>query len=113
MLLPGVNGYFGLKANHVPIISQLKPGLVELSEGGGSSEKYFVSGGFAFVHPNGVADVCVLEAAKLEEIDGGAVKAALSAAQADAQKGGDEYDQALARTALELYSALDQALEAK
>jgi F-type H+-transporting ATPase subunit delta len=111
VILPGIDGYFGLKANHVPIISQLKPGIVELTSGT-ETEKYFVSGGFAFVHPNGVTDICVLEAATLDQVDGAAVKTALAAANS-AQGQGDEQDQAAARAAVELYAALDAAMDSK
>lgn len=76
VLLPGVEGYFGVKANHVPIIAQLKPGVVELHDGTDIT-KYFVSGGFAFVHPNSTTDICVLEAATLDQFDSTAVKSAL------------------------------------
>jgi F-type H+-transporting ATPase subunit delta len=111
VVLPGVDGVFGIKANHVPLISQLKPGVVELVSGS-ESEKFFISGGFAFVHPNGVADICVLEAAPLDQFDSASVKASLAAASAQ-QGQGDEQDQAVARTAVELFSALDQALDSK
>lgn len=110
VVLPGVDGVFGVKASHVPIIAQLKPGIVELHSGS-EVEKWFVSGGFAFVHPNGVTDICVLEAASLEEIDGAAVKAALAAAQSATAT--DEYDAAVQRTTVELYAALDGAVESK
>jgi hypothetical protein len=33
VVLPGVEGYFGVKANHVPYIAQLKAGVVELHDG--------------------------------------------------------------------------------
>lgn len=79
-LLPGMDGYFGVKANHVPLIAQLKPGVVELHDGADVS-KYFISGGFAFVHPNATTDVCVLEAAPLDHFDATAVKTSLQAAQ--------------------------------
>jgi F-type H+-transporting ATPase subunit delta len=110
VLLPGVEGYFGVKANHVPIIAQLKPGLVELHDGADIT-KYFVSGGFAFVHPNSVTDICVLEAATLDQFDTTAVKSALTSSQAAAAT--DDYEAAINRTAQELFSALDSALEAK
>eukprot|EP00878_Enallax_costatus_P001247 GHUV01001391.1.p1 GENE.GHUV01001391.1~~GHUV01001391.1.p1 ORF type:complete len:202 (+),score=58.21 GHUV01001391.1:170-775(+) len=110
VLLPGVEGYFGVKANHVPIIAQLKPGVVELHDGSDIT-KYFVSGGFAFVHPNSATDVCVLEAATLDQFDTTAVKQALQAAQAAAAT--DDYEAAINRTSQELLSALDSALEAK
>jgi len=109
-LLPGVEGYFGVKANHVPTIAQLQPGVVELHDGAEIS-KYFVSGGFAFVHPNSVTDICVLEAATLDQFDSTAVKQALQAAQAAAAT--DDYEAAINRTAQELYAALDSAMEAK
>ncbi|GFR45034.1 hypothetical protein Agub_g6401 [Astrephomene gubernaculifera] len=109
--LPGIDGYFGIKANHVPIIAQLRPGIVELASGA-ETEKFFISGGFAFVHPNGVADICALEAGTLDQFDPAQVKAALAAANS-AQGQGDEYDQAANRAALELYGALDSALENK
>ncbi len=111
VILPGVDGYFGLKANHVPLISQLTPGVVEL-QNGTEVEKFFISGGFAFVHPNGVADICVLEAASLDTVDPAAVKAALANASS-AQGQGDENEQAAARAAVELYAALDAALDNK
>lgn len=110
VVLPGVDGVFGVKASHVPTIAQLKPGMVELHSGA-DVEKWFISGGFAFVHPNGVADICVLEAAPLDQIDGPAVKAALSAAQS--ASGGDDYDAAVQRTTVELYAALDSAVDSK
>jgi F-type H+-transporting ATPase subunit delta len=110
VLLPGVEGYFGVKANHVPIIAQLKPGLVELHDGPDIT-KYFVSGGFAFVHPNSVTDICVLEAATLDQFDTTAVKSALTSSQAAAAT--DDYEAAINRTAQELFSALDSALDAK
>lgn len=108
VLLPGISGYFGVKANHVPIIAQLKPGVIELHSGT-EVEKYFVSGGFATVHPGGLTDIFVVEAATLDQFDVTAVKQALAASQQD--KGGDDYDQAVSRAAVEVYSALDAALE--
>lgn len=110
VVLPGVEGCFGVKANHVPIIAQLKPGLVELHDGT-EVQKFFVSGGFAFVHPNSVTDICAVEAAPLDQFDGAAVKQALQHAQAGAA--GDEFEQAVNRAATEVFSALDAALDAK
>jgi hypothetical protein len=36
--------------------------------------QYFVSSGFAFVHPDSTAEVCAVEAVPLEHLDGAAVK---------------------------------------
>lgn len=40
-------------------------------------EKYFVSGGFAFVHPDSSADICAVEAVKVSDLDADAVRAGL------------------------------------
>jgi len=108
--LPGVEGYFGVKATHVPTIAQLRPGVVELHDGADVS-KFFISGGFAFVHGNSVTDVCALEAAPLDQFDQTAVKTALQSAVSAG--GSDDYENAVNRTAQELYMALDAALESK
>ena len=41
-------------------------------------EKFFVSSGFAFVHPDSSADVCAVEAVKLDDLDPEAVRAGLA-----------------------------------
>jgi len=110
VILPGMEGLFGVKANHVPVISQLKPGVVELHTGS-EVEKYFISGGWAYVHADGVTDIQALEVVTLDQVDGAAVKAALSAASS--AQAADDYEAAVNRTAVELYSALDAALEQK
>ena len=110
VILPGMEGLFGIKANHVAVISQLKPGVVEL-HAGAEVEKYFISGGWAYVHPDGITDIQALEIVTLDQVDHAAVKAALSAASSATAT--DDYDAAVNRTALDLYSALDAALEQK
>ena len=48
--LPGADGYFGVLPGHAPVLSSLKPGVIEVKTG--SSEplmKLFVRGGFAEV----------------------------------------------------------------
>ena len=41
-------------------------------------EKYFVSAGFAFVHADSTAEVCAVEAVKLDDLDPEAVRAGLA-----------------------------------
>jgi F-type H+-transporting ATPase subunit delta len=110
VILPGMEGLMGIRANHVPLITQLKAGVVELHSGS-EVDKYFISGGWAYVHPDGVTDIQVLEAVTLDKIDPAAVKQALS--QASSASANDDYDAAVNRTAVELYAALDAALDQK
>ena len=41
--IPAESGEMGVLANHVPSIEQLKPGLVEVVEEGGSTKQFFRS----------------------------------------------------------------------
>jgi F0F1-type ATP synthase epsilon subunit len=65
VILPGVEGEYGISVNHVPYVAQLKPGVVQIyhTETGSEVEKYFVPGGYALTHPNSVtvrtSDVCI------------------------------------------------------
>lgn len=52
VILPGSAGEYGITANHVPYVAQLKPGVVQImhEENSPEPEKYFVPGGYALTH---------------------------------------------------------------
>lgn len=52
VILPGTEGEYGVTADHVPTVSELAPGVVQIDHGDGETEKYFIAGGFAFTHPD-------------------------------------------------------------
>ncbi len=47
--LPGAEGYFGVLAGHAPVISSLRPGVIEVTGGETPGLKLFIRGGFAEV----------------------------------------------------------------
>jgi F-type H+-transporting ATPase subunit epsilon len=49
VVVPGSDGYFTVMANHAPLMSTIKPGVVEATLASGSVKKIFVRGGFADV----------------------------------------------------------------
>ncbi len=53
VVVPGSEGYFTVMANHAPLMSTLKPGVVEVKLASGDSKQIFVRGGFADVSPSG------------------------------------------------------------
>merc|ERR1719261_1823769 len=55
--LTSVVGEYGVTAGHTPNISQLVPGKVTITAAGGEPESYFVSGGYAMMHPSNNIDV--------------------------------------------------------
>lgn len=47
VVVPGVEGDFMVLANHAPILSALRPGLLDVVLPGGKERRIFVRGGFA------------------------------------------------------------------
>lgn len=54
-------------AGHVPVVLELLPSVVTLI--GDSTEKYFVSGGFAIVNPDSSLNINAVEAHPLTDLD--------------------------------------------
>lgn len=114
VLVPAVTGDFGVMPGHVPTVAEMRPGLVTVHKTLDKDvQKYFVSGGFAFVHEDSTADVCAVEAVPLDDLDPEAVKAGLqeyTAKLASVQAKGDDYETAAAQVGVEVYSAMNSAL---
>lgn len=65
VILPGGAGEFGVLAHHMPLISTLKPGTLEVTTNG-VKEFYFIAGGYVEVNPTSV----IVLAEKYEKSDG-------------------------------------------
>lgn len=51
VIVPGVEGVFGVLPLHAPTLSTLRAGFVEVYQAGAVKERFFVTGGFAEVTP--------------------------------------------------------------
>lgn len=112
--VPSAEGEVGIAAGHAPLVAQLVPGSVRISHkdvDDADMETYFVSGGFALVHPDSVLDLSVVEAVKLQDLDPDAVLRGLQeytrAVEAAPE---DSLEQAHAQIGLDTYSAMAAAL---
>ena len=54
LVAPGQAGYFGVLANHTPMLSNLTEGDLTVRSASGEEKKYHISGGFLEVHQNHV-----------------------------------------------------------
>jgi len=104
------SGDMGVLANHVASIESLKPGVVEVIEGQGDSKKWFVSGGFANVHPNNLLTINAVEAYPLDAFSPEAARSALQEAQR-ALTTGSEAQKAEAAIEVEVFESLLAALK--
>jgi len=111
--ISAATGDMGILANHVPSIEPLRPGVVEVIESGNGSKKWFVSGGFANVHPNNTLTINAVEAAPLEDFSPEAVRMNLQDAQRVLAGNGSEEEKAEARIEADVYEALQHALSTK
>jgi F-type H+-transporting ATPase subunit epsilon len=51
VVVPGTEGNFGVLPGHAPLISAIRPGTIDIYEGGAVTERIFIVGGIAEVTP--------------------------------------------------------------
>lgn len=111
VIVPAATGQMGVLPGHVPTITELKPGIFTVHEGSDVT-KYFLSGGFAFVHANSVADIMAIEATPLDRIDPNLVQKGLAEFQQKLSTASTDIEKAEAHIGVDVHSALNAALTA-
>ena len=76
VVVPGAEGDFGVLPRHSRLISSVRPGVINVYQGGSVDRRIFVSGGFAEVTPERCT-VLANEAMEISAIDRDAVEAEL------------------------------------
>ncbi|MEQ9606647.1 MAG: F0F1 ATP synthase subunit epsilon [Kiloniellaceae bacterium] len=82
VVVPGEEGDFGVLTRHAPLISTLRPGVIQVHNGGTVTERIFVAGGFAEVTP-ARCTVLAEEALPVGEINRAATEQRLADARDD------------------------------
>ncbi len=107
VIVPGVNGDFGVLPRHAPFMTTLRAGaLVILKEN--AARKIFVRGGFADVTPEGLT-VLAEDAASLDDVSPSDLDEQLQAARARLADA-DEATRPAAEAEVERLQAMVQAL---
>ncbi len=98
VVVPCTEGDIGVLAGHSPLIAMVRPGVIDIHEGGRVTESIFVAGGFAEVGPEGCT-VLAEEAVAVADIQRAAVDArkakateALAGASTDKERQAAEAD---------------------
>lgn len=97
VVVPGVDGDFGVLINHAPVVSTLRTGILEVHNGD-TPEKILVVNGFAEVNPDGLT-VLAEEAIHLADVDRAALEAELKNAEEEIADAKDEANLAKANKA--------------
>jgi len=96
----GSLGDLGVYPGHAPLLTELKPGPVELRKQGGEEEVFYVSGGFIEVQPYKVTVLADTAARASDLSEAAALEAKKHAEHAMADKTGEfEYSRAAAQLA--------------
>src|SRR3954466_16436231 len=82
VVVPGTEGNFGVLPGHAPLISTIRPGTIDIYQGGAVSERIFVVGGIAEVTPERCT-VLAEEAMAPDSLDRNALDAELTNIEGD------------------------------
>ena len=82
VVVPGVEGDFGVLPGHAPMMSTIRPGAIAIHEadGGPATMRFFIDGGFAEVTETGLT-ILAEKATPVAEIDVAVVATQLAAAR--------------------------------
>ena len=105
VVVPGVEGDFTVLAGHAPVISVLRPGIIDVTLPDASKTRIYVRGGFAEIDG---AHLTVLaeRAIDVNAMDSATVAAELEKAEADLASATDDASRLAAASAVERLKAL-------
>jgi F-type H+-transporting ATPase subunit epsilon len=104
VLLPGAEGDMTILPGHAPVISTLRPGILDIVLSG-SKSRVFVKSGFAEVDPERVT-VLAESAYDLAELDNARIASELAAAEAELSDAKDDDARFLANEAVSALTRL-------
>ncbi len=109
VVVPGGDGNFGALPRHSPLISTVRPGVIEIYDGGAVRERIFVTGGFAEVNE----ERCVVlaeEVIVMAEMDKGQADRRLLEAEKLLSEATDDKERKVAEHKKAVAEAMLQAL---
>ncbi len=107
--VPGSEGEFGVLPNHAPVLSTLRPGIINVTGEDGKQDRIFVRGGFAEVNPAGLT-VLAEEAIHMDDLDAAALAQQIQNAEEDVADATDDAKRQKAQETLDQLKQLQSAL---
>jgi F-type H+-transporting ATPase subunit epsilon len=109
VLVPGAEGDMTVLAHHAPVLTTLRPGVLDIGMPGGEHRRYFIRGGFAEIGPAGLT-VLAETAIDLVELDAGQLAQAVQDAEEDVADAAEGAMRDRARTRLDHLRQVQSAL---
>jgi F-type H+-transporting ATPase subunit epsilon len=110
VVVPGSEGDFGVLPGHAPLVSTVRPGVIETYAGKSVRDRIFVAGGFAEVTRERCT-VLAEEATPVADLDRAAIEAAARTAREDLGLAKDAAERAAAERAVVIAEAKLAVLE--
>ena len=107
--LPGAEGDMGVYAGHAPVISTLRPGVIDVLGGSQSELRLYVRGGFAEIDAEKII-VLAEEAVPLKELDAANLDQRIKDADEDVATAKSDEERARAQAALDHLKELRASL---
>jgi F-type H+-transporting ATPase subunit epsilon len=104
VVVPGAEGDFAVLAGHAPVISTLRPGILEITQPAGK-QRVFVRKGVAEADP-GRLTVLAQTAVAMEDLDAAKIAAELKAAEAELAEAKDDESKRMAAILVDLLKRL-------
>jgi F-type H+-transporting ATPase subunit epsilon len=105
VVVPGVEGDFTVLPGHAPVISALRPGIIDVTLPDAQKTRIFVKGGFAEIDADRLT-VLAERALDVEAMDAAAVARELEAAEAELASASDDASRLAAASAVDRLRAL-------
>ena len=107
VVVPGLEGEFTVLPGHAPVISALRPGVVDATLGDARNVRIFVKGGFAEIEADRVT-VLAERALGVDDMDAATISQELHTAEADLAAATGDADKLAATSAIERLKALQR-----
>lgn len=108
VVVPGSDGDFAALPAHAPMMSTIRPGMVEIYETeGGNPEQLFVKGGLAQISAEGLT-ILAEEAIHLEEVDAADLAQKIADAEGELAAAADDVARAAVEKELAWMAALSE-----
>ena len=90
VLVPGADGDFLVLSDHMPTMSSIRPGILDITDAAGKHTRLFVRGGFADVSPLGLT-VLAETAMPVDDLTTAHLDEEIKAAEQDAADASDDF----------------------
>ena len=111
VVIPGEEGYFGVRAGHMSLIAAIKPGVVEVYKTEGAApEKIFIAGGFADVTASNCT-VLAEQATNVADLNAETIQQDINNLNDDLKMANDNTEKSVVQKKLEIANLKLQAVK--